>query len=124
MSLEHKDIKDMQERSYVATQDNREEGADDHVFYYLSQWDESYFQTSDLAYRGQFDLIKKAGRKVQADMDANPVQIDFDPQDETSDDAADLADGFYRAGTNYNISIEAFGNGDREQRICGFGAWR
>ena len=123
MTLELVDLKSMHDKAYQASQTTRERGADDLVFYWITQWDDNSLQDSQLAYRGEFNILRKAGRQILADLTMNPVQIDFVPKDETRDDAADLLDGLYRADCNKNTSIEAFNNAQIETVVCGVGAW-
>ena len=123
MPLELTDLKRMHDKAYVASQVTRERGADDLVFYWVTQWDDTVLQDSHLAYKGEFNILRKAGRQILADLSMNPVQIDFVPKENTRDDAADLLDGLYRADCNKNDSIEAFDNAQIETVVCGVGAW-
>lgn len=121
--LELKDIKRLHDKAYQAHQVTRERAADDLVFYWVTQWDDSVLQESQLAYRGEFDIIRKAGRSILADLAANPIQVDYVPKNETREDAAEILDGLYRADNKANASIEAFTNADQESVVCGHGAW-
>lgn len=123
MPLDLVQLKRMHDKAYQASQTTRERGADDLVFYWITQWDDSILQDSQLSYRGEFNVLRKAGRQILADLNMNPVQVDFVPKDDTKDDAADLLDGLYRADSNMNTSIEAFNNGQMESVVCGVGAW-
>ena len=123
MPLELIDLKRMHDKAYIASQTTRERGADDLVFYWVTQWDDSILAGSQLAYRGEFNILRKAGRQILADLALNPVQIDFVPKDETRDDSAEILDGLYRADCHKNTSIEAFNNAQVETVVCGVGAW-
>jgi hypothetical protein len=123
MSLELKELKELHDKAYQSGQITRERAANDMVFYHVTQWDEGTLSDSQLAYRGEFNILKKAGRDILANLVANPVQVDFEPLNETNDDSAELLDGMYRAMNNHNLSIEAFGNADDECVVCGMGAW-
>lgn len=123
MALKLVDLMRMHDKAYVASQTTRERGADDLVFYWVTQWDDNILQDSQLSYRGEFDVLRKAGRQILSDLALNPVQIDFVPKDGTRDDAADLLDGLYRADTHKNDSIEAFSNAQVETVVSGVGAW-
>jgi len=118
-----KELKDLHEKAYNYSQTNREKAANDMLFYFITQWDDDTLVESQLAYRGEFNILKKAGRQIIADLAANPVEIDFEPINETRHDAAELADGLYRKGCNHNTSIEAFENAKQENVVCGNGAW-
>lgn len=121
--LELKDIKDLHDRAYTHNQVTRERASDDIIFYYVTHWDSNSLDESRLAYRGQFDVLKKSGRKVMASLAANPVQIDFQPIDENREDGADFLDGLYRTDDRRNETLEAYNTGSTESIVCGFGAW-
>ena len=121
--LELDEIKRFHDKAYVSGQVTRERASDDLVFYWVTQWDDNILQESQLAYRGEFDIIRKAGRGILTDLSQNPVQVDFEPTDDARDDAAELADGLYRKGLSNNLSIESFSNAEQESVVCGFGAW-
>lgn len=123
MPLELNDLKQLHDKAYLSAQLTREKGADDLVFYWITQWDDSVLQDSQLSYKGEFNILRKAGRQILADLSMNPVQVDFIPKDGTRDDAADLLDGLYRSDCNKNDSIEAFTNAQIECVVCGVGAW-
>lgn len=117
------DLKTLTDKAYNNSQVTRRRAADDIVFARVTQWDDNLLRTSDLAYRGQFDILRKAIRSVQADMRANPVQVDFEPINETREDSADIIDGLYRADDRRNSSQEAYEVAGEESVICGVGAW-
>lgn len=121
--LELDEIKRLHDKAYVAGQVTRERAANDLIFYWVTQWDDNILQESELAYRGEFDIIRKGGRGILTDLAQNPVQVDFEPLDEARQDDGDLADGLYRKGLSSNLSIEAFSNADQEAVVCGYGAW-
>jgi hypothetical protein len=123
MTLELEDLKTLHDKAYQSGQIARERAANDMVFYHVTQWDEGTLSESQLAYRGEFNILKKAGRDILANLVANPIQVDFEPVNDTDDDSAELLDGMYRAMNNHNLSIEAFGNADEECVVCGMGAW-
>lgn len=121
--LDLEDIKKMHDKAFNYSQETRQRASDDMVFATVTQWDDGVLQDSQLAYRGEFNILKKATRKIMADFYANPIQVDFMPKDETRTDAADLIDGMYRADDNNNTAVEAYRNGKMEMLVCGFGAW-
>lgn len=116
-------IKDLHDKAYTYGQINREKAADDLVFYYLTQWDDNILAESQLQYRGEFNVVKKAGRQIMMDLALNPVQADFLPTSGTPEDAADTIDGLYRSDDNRNLSIEAFEIAKNESVVCGIGGW-
>ena len=72
-------LKDGVDKDYNNSQVTRERGSDDLVFYNVTQWDDNLLSTSDLSYRGEFNILKKSGRQMMADLRANPVQVNFEP---------------------------------------------
>lgn len=123
MPLDLKELKTLHDKGYNSGQVNREHASDDMVFYYVTQWDDNLLADSQLSYRGEFNILKKAGRQIISDLASNPVQIDFEPLNETRDDAADLADGLYRTDDQNNLSIESYELAKQECVVCGVGAW-
>lgn len=121
--MEFKELQKMVDRDWCHGQDTRDKAADDLIFYYITQWDDETLSNSPLAYRGQFDIVRKAGRQVLSQLEANPIQIDFEPKDDNRQDAAELADGLYRNDDRSNQSIEAYSMAKQESVVCGFGAW-
>ena len=123
MPLKLHQLKTMHEKAFLANQIPRERASNDLVFYWVTQWDDDVLRSSQLSYRGEFDVLRKAGRQILSDLQANPVQVDFTPINETRTDSAELADGLYRSGLQKNTSIEAFENAETENVVCGVGAW-
>jgi outer membrane murein-binding lipoprotein Lpp len=121
--LELEDLKSMQDKAYTHNQVPREKAADDMVFYWVSQWDDNLLSESQLQFRGEFNILRKAGRQIMSDLKANPVQVDFDPKDEGREDGAELLDGLYRSTDRANSSIESYWNAANESIVCGVGAW-
>lgn len=107
---------------YQASYEARQKAIADAIFYNVTHWDDD-FASVTLGYRGQFDVLKKAGRDIITDLNENQVQIDFDPMDKDRTDAADLADGLYRTLGNENTSIEAFEVAKQESVVSGVGHW-
>lgn len=116
-------LKKMFDKAYTSGQTTREKSADELVFYWVTQWDENLLSTVPLQYRGQFDILRKAGRKILSDLRANPVQPDFKPKDESRKDDAEILDGIYRAEDRSLSSQEAYDYASQDAVVCGFGAW-
>lgn len=121
--LDHNELATLHDKAFVHNETTREQAANDLVFYHVTQWDDNLLAGSSLQYRGQFDVLRKAGRQVLSDLRANPVQVDFKPKADSRDDGADLLDGLYRADDLNNQSIEAYNVGSQEAVVCGLGAW-
>lgn len=118
-----KKLKDLHDKAYCYGQDTRLRAADDMLFYHCTQWDDTVLGESTLQYKGQFDVLRKAGRQIIADLRSNPIQIDFVPKAESRDDGADLIDGLYLTDDRANSTLEAYDNGVAEAVVCGVGAW-
>ena len=117
------DLKRDFNKAYFANQVTREKAANDYVFYWVTQWDDSKLN-DQLAYRGEFNIMRKGGRQIMADLRANPIQPDFHPKDEGRQDDAEVMDKFYRAVDREITSEEAYTNAQQDQVVCGMGAWR
>ena len=122
MSLDIKEIKELHDKAYQHGKITRERSADDSVFYWVTQWDESTLGESSLGYKGEFNILRKAGRQIIGDLRANPVQVDFEPKGD-SKDGGDLIDGLYRSDDRVNSSIEAYDNAKQETVVAGIGGW-
>ena len=120
--LDHEDIIKMHDAAYQRGQVTRERAADDLVFAWVTQWDDQLLGESQLQYRGEFNILRKAMRQIISDLKSNPVQIDFEPVGDAYQEA-DLLDGIYRTTTRKNVSMEAMGNASQESVVAGFGAW-
>lgn len=118
-----KQLKKDFDKDYNHGQTVRERAADSLVFYWYTHWDDNLIDSSNLAYKGQFDVLRKAGRQIIGDLRSNEVAIDFHPIDEKREDGADLIDGLYRTDDRKNDSIEAYDYSLQEAVVCGFGAW-
>lgn len=116
-------IKEMHDRAYEYGQTTRLRAADDMLFFHITQWDDNLLGASNLQYRGQFDVLRKAGRQICADLRSNPVQVNFVPKDDAREDGADLLDGLYLTDDRANTSLEAYDNAVGEAVVCGVGAW-
>lgn len=121
--LKLKDLKELHDKAYQANQITREQASDDLVFYWVTQWDDQLLNDSQLQYRGQFDILRKAGRQIMSDLRLNPVQPDFKPKNEARDDDAELLDGIYRSSDRRLDSQEAYDYATQDAVVCGFGAW-
>ena len=124
MPLDATQIRELHDKAFSHNQVTRERAADDMLFACVTQWDDNLLGESSLQYRGEFDIIKKAIRQTLADLHSNEVQVDFQPEDDTDEDAAGFIDGIYRTSVRSNTSKEAFDNATQEQVICGLGGWR
>ena len=120
MDLE--ELKEKHDQAYIAGQVTREKASDDQLFYHITQWDET-LSGINLSFRGQFDMLRKAGRQIMADLASNPIQIDFEPTDADREDSADFAQGLYLTDEQDNSTIQAYENALNECVVCGFGAW-
>ena len=116
-------LKSLHDKAYQTNQQSREESADDLLFYWVTQWDDGVLDSSQLQFRGEFNILRKAGRQIISDLNANPVQVDFEPDDDKMSDSSDLMDGIYRSVDRDNSTIDAYDNAKSEAVVCGYGAW-
>jgi hypothetical protein len=123
MPLKLIDLKRLHDKAYISGQTNRERASDDLVFYWVTHWDDTLLQDIQMDYRGEFDMIRSAGKQILADLASNPIQNDFESINDTPDEVSDLADGLYRRDANHNTSLEAFAVAEQESVVCGVGAW-
>jgi hypothetical protein len=123
MPLDIDDIKRLHDNSYINSRFSRERGNNDLIFYRYTQWDDDVLNNSYLGYRGEFDMLKKAGRQILADLASNPVQVNFEPHEE-DEEIVDLLEGMYRTDDADNKTIWSYENAQTECVICGFGAWK
>lgn len=123
MPLKLDQIKGLHDKAYQHGQTTRERASDDLVFYWVTQWDTTILDETQLQYRGEFNILRKAGRQILSDLALNPIQIDFEPIDENRDDSAELLDGLYRADDRNNRTLEAYDVAQTEAVACGVGAW-
>lgn len=117
------EIKKLHDEAYQCNTVTRDKASDDMVFYHVTQWDDNLLSESQLQYRGEFNILRKAGRDLIGNLRANTFQVDFEPRDESREDSAELMDGYYRAVERSNTSIEAYNNAMQETVVCGVGAW-
>ena len=66
--LEHEDIIKMHDAAYQRGQVTRERAADDLVFAWVTQWDDQLLGESQLQYRGEFNILRKAMRQIISDL--------------------------------------------------------
>lgn len=117
------EIKKRVDKAYDHGQTNREEAADDNVFYWVTHWSGDFFEASNLPYKGEFDVLRKAGRRIIADLKENDVQASFTEIGGKSEGLEDFISGNYLFSQSQNTSIEAFDTADQEIVSCGVGAW-
>lgn len=127
MKAEQKTLEELREhyqedREYNA--DTRQEAQDLLHFYFISHYTEEWRNALPLKFQGQFDTIKKAGRKIISDLSSQDIQADFAPKDGTDPSLSNVMDRLFRTDARKNSSIEAFYNATLEQVPCGIGGWR
>lgn len=118
-----KKLQSLQGKAYCHGQETREKAADDMTFYHVSQWSDDILSATTLQYRGEFNILRKAGRQIAADLRANPVQVNFKPTSDSREDGADIIDGLYLTDDRTNTSLESYDNAAGEAIVCGVGAW-
>jgi len=119
-----KELKEDFEADKEYNSDTRQEAQDLLHFYYISHYTEEWRNSLPLKFQGQFDNIKKAGRKIISDLSSQDIQADFAPKDGTDPSLSNVMDRLFRTDARKNSSIEAFYNATLEQVPCGIGGWR
>src|SRR5690606_11920702 len=114
MPLDLAQIKALHDKAYTANQQTRIKAADDRLFARVTQWDSTLLNDTQLAYRGEFDIISKARRQTKAELTENQPQIEFAPIDDGDPDSADLINGLYLTDDRHNASLESYANADDE----------
>jgi len=123
MSLTLEEIHEKHEKAYTYNQITRERAADDMLFAWITQYDDSLLSDTQLSYRGEFNIIRKAFRQIIAELDANPIQVTFEPKADSRDDGADLIDGLYLSDDRVNTTLESYETASTEAVVCGVGGW-
>lgn len=122
--LDFEDIQTMHESAKDYNSERRQEAQNELYFYWISHYSDAWRDALPLRFQGQFDQLRKAGRKIMADLNANKVRADFQPIDGTEEDMGDFLDRLYRTDARRNDSREAFSNAINECVPCGIGGWR
>jgi hypothetical protein len=123
MKLTLEKIHQLHDRAFTHGQTTRIQAADDRLFARVTQWDSSLLEDSQLSYRGEFNIIRKAVREIMSDLRANPVQVEFEPRADSRETDAELLDGLYLSDDRINTSMEAYENAAQETVDCGIGGW-
>lgn len=122
--LEFGEIQKMHEIAKSYNADRRQEAQDELFFYWISHYNDEWRQALPLRFQGQFDQLRKAGRKIIGDLTSNPIQAEFHPIDDTPGDLGEFINKLYRTDSRRNDSREAFHNAINECVPCGVGGWR
>jgi hypothetical protein len=117
-------LKEDFERDKAYNSETRKEAQNLLHFYYISHYTEEWRAALPLKFQGEFDNIKKAGRKIISDLSSQDIQADFSPKDGTDPALSNVMDRLFRTDARKNSSIEAFYNATLEQVPCGIGGWR
>ena len=108
---------------YTHNQTTRIKAADDLLFSRVTQFDSSLLESSQLGYKGEFNILRKATREIMSDLRTNQVQIEFEPKADSRETDAELLNGLYLSCDRENTSIEAYDNASQECVDCGIGGW-
>lgn len=116
-------LKTLHDAAYTHNQTTRIKAADDLLFSRVTQFDSSLLESSQLGYKGEFNILRKATREIMSDLRTNQVQIEFEPKADSRDADAELLNGIYLSSDRENTSIEAYDNASQECVDCGIGGW-
>ena len=113
----------MHEKAFCYGIEIRQRAINDMIFYWITQWDDNLLSSNSLEYKGEFNILRKAGRQIMSEMKSNPVQIEFETLDEEREDDLEIVDGMFRTSVKENSSIESFENASMEMVVAGVGSW-
>lgn len=122
--LDFEDIQKMHKAAKDYNFERRQDAQDELYFYWISHYNDEWRDALPLRFQGQFDQLRKSGRKIIGDLTSNPVQAEFHPIDGTPIDMGDFLNNLYRTDARRNDSREAFHNAINECIPCGIGGWR
>lgn len=108
---------------WTSSQSTREKAAATLMFARVTQWDDAYLDTQ-LEYRGEFDMIRKARRFNLSEMRKNPIQVSYMPGKEATKEEAEILEKMYRFDMSSPAAKQATIIAQQDQLDCGNGAWR
>lgn len=124
MSLELEEILTL----YDTDRDYRSPILDERIpdlhFARFGQNDDSMSETCTTEFVGQFDIISRERKRVQAELRQNGVEIRFRAKDADNDDLDEIMQGKYRTDSLDSKSKQVFSIAQDDAIDCGFGAWR
>lgn len=121
--MEFRDLLDKVDEAWISSQEVRERSADELLFARVTQWDDPFLNTQ-LEYRGQFDMIRKARRHNLSEMRANPVQVSYIASTDGDENTAKTLEKMYRSDMSSPAAKQAGIIAQQDQIDCGNGAWR
>jgi len=102
----------------------RDERIPDLTFARITQLDDKMRAECTTEFLGQFDLIGRERKAVQAEFRQNEVEVLFRTKNGDDDDLDELMQGKYRTDTRLTKSQQAIKIAQDDAMDCGFGAWR
>ncbi len=107
-----------------AQKDVRDERIPDIPFARWSQLDDNLKEACTTEFLGQFDIISRERKQVQAEFRQNDVNIQFRTKDGDNDELDEIMQGMYRTDTRISKAKQCFKIAQDDAIDCGFGAWR
>lgn len=107
-----------------AQQPIRDERIMDLSFARLSQNDDEMAGRCTTEFVGEFNIIGRERKAIQAEFKQNQIEVKFRSKSEDNDDLDELVQGKYRTDRRLSKSKQAFEIAQDDVIDCGFGAWR
>jgi hypothetical protein len=62
--LTHEQLRDYFEKDFNANSISRDEAKNDLIFYWVTHWDDTILEGSQLTYKGEFDILNKSAKSI------------------------------------------------------------
>ena len=108
----------------AAQRDVRDERIPDLTFARWSQLDDQMNEASTTEFMGEFNIIGRERKNIQAEFRQNEVEIKFRTKDGDDDQLDDIMAGKWRTDTRISKAQQCFKIAQDDAMDCGFGAWR
>ena len=101
----------------------RDERIPDLTFARWSQLDDSMDEACTTEFMGEFNIISRERKAIQAEFRQNEVEVDFRSKDD-NDELDNIMQGMYRTDAARSRAKQCFKIAQDDAMDCGFGAWR
>jgi hypothetical protein len=102
----------------------RDERIPELAFARWSQLDDKMNEACTTEFMGQFDIISRERKHVQAEFRQNEVDISFRSKKSDNDELDEIMQGKWRTDTRLSKAKQVFKLAQDDAMDCGFGAWR
>lgn len=112
------------DRDRTEQQPVRDERIPDLAFARWSQNDDEMSSTCTTEFLGEFNIISRERKNIQAEFRQNDVEVKFRHSKEDNDELDKFVQGKYRTDRRLSKSRQCFSIAQDDVIDCGFGAWR